>query len=465
MNLTNVFNLKSLIVSLALAVLGVLGVSTAAHALPQDCDSNSIIWCGYQTLPEFKNKYKASGELQTFYNHPHNTDVASSGLHPSEIDRYVNEGKFGYVWRDGRVTVDGIAEPVMYNAWSIGREPRNDPRRVPIWIGGVKYYKSITEVGFGQNVQKIPVFVLFNDDGEVEFATMNACANTVWGNNVKPKYSCDKLNSERLGDKTFKFTTNATADAKTNANIVKVIYDLGDGNKIEKTNKDQKFEYTHTYAKAGTYNVKVEVVVSLPGGKTKTVSGTYCVTKVEAKEAPKPEFTCKALDRYLIEGNRKYKFVATGTHKNAELVSASFDFGDGQKAEDVTKKVVVSPTESTITVEHQYAKEKTGKLTATVDLKFKVGNDFKNSKCTIPVELSELTCKDTPEKPECKPPKECKPGIPEGDDRCKEILPKEIVKTGPAEIAAGALGLGSLAGAGMYYRASRRNLLDKIFKR
>lgn len=464
MNITNLFNLKTLVVSLALAVLGVLGVSTAVHALPQDCDNNSIVYCGYQNLGEFKNKYQSSGELQTFYNYAHNQSVASSGLHPSEINRYVAEGKFGYVYRNGDVILDN-GQKVMTNAWSIGRQPRNDPRRVPIKIGDVTYYKSIVEVGFASTTQKIPVFVLFNDDGEVEFATMNSCANTVWGNNVKPKYSCDKLNSERLSDKSFKFTTNATADASTNANIVKVIYDLGDGNKVEKTNKDQKFEYTHTYAKAGNYNVKVEVVVSLPGGKTKTVSGTYCVTQVEAKEQPKPEFSCKALDRYLIEGNRKYKFVATGTHKNAELVSATFDFGDGQKAENITKKVVVSPTESTITVEHQYAKEKTGKLTATVDLKFKVGNDFKNSKCTIPVELTELTCKDTPEKPECKPPKECKPGIPEDDDRCKEILPKEIVKTGPAEIAAGALGLGSLAGAGMYYRASRRNLLDKIFKR
>lgn len=460
MNISTFFNLKTFIVTLALAVLGVLGVASTVRALPQDCDPNSIINCGVQTKEELRNKYNASGELQNLYAHPFNPNVAGYGLQGNDINRFVDQGKLGYLYRDGHLEVDG--QTVSNNGFTLGRFQNGKPERQPIWISGTKYWFGPPRISYASGVQKLPVFVLFNGNGEVEFAVLTPCGNPTWGDNVKPSYSCDKLNKTEVAGKknTYKFTTNATAT--NNAQIVKVIYDFGDGSpKVEKTNPSEAVE--HTYTKPGKYTARVTVIVSLPGG-TKEVTSVECTKPVEVKEEPKPEYSCKSLNAYLINGNRQYKFVATGTYKDAELVSADFDFGDGQKAEDITKKVVVSPTEATITVEHQYAKEKTGKLTATVDLRFKVGNDFQNKKCTVPVELTELTCADTPDKPECKH-KECKPGIPEGDDRCKEVLPKEIVKTGPAEIAAGALGLGSLAGAGMYYRASRRHLLDKIFKR
>ncbi|HEU5187857.1 MAG TPA: PKD domain-containing protein, partial [Candidatus Saccharimonadales bacterium] len=447
--------------------LGVLGVANAAHALPQDCDPNSIINCGMQSREEFRTKYNDSDELKKLYAHPMFNQAKGAGLQGNDIDRFVAESQQGKLCKNGELILDN-GQKVMTDGWSMGRLKHGNPYRYPITIdtgaNDNTYYYGTTQNSFGKNTTCLPVWVLFNDEGEVEFSVITACGNINWGDSVKSKYSCDKLNKTEVSGKknTYKFTTNATAE--NNAQIVKVIYDFGDGSpKVEKTNPAEAVE--HTYTKTGNFTARVTVVVSLPGNQTKEVTADECAKPIEVKEEPKPEYSCKSLNAYLIGGNRKYKFVATGTYKNAELVSASFDFGDGQKAENITNKVIVSPTEATITVEHQYAKEKTGKLTATADLKFKIGNDFQNKKCTVPVELSELTCKDTPEKPECKPPKECKPGIPEGDARCKEVLPAEIVKTGPAEIAAGAIGLSSLAGAGMYYRASRRQLLDKIFKR
>ena len=56
----------------------------------------------------------------------------------------------------------------------------------------------------------------------------------------------------------------------------------------------------------------------------------------------------------------------------------------------------------------------------------------------------------------CEQPKECKPGIPEGDARCKTTpTPPELPLTGAGENIATFLGLGALVTAFGYYRASR----------
>jgi hypothetical protein len=42
---------------------------------------------------------------------------------------------------------------------------------------------------------------------------------------------------------------------------------------------------------------------------------------------------------------------------------------------------------------------------------------------------------------------------------------KEIPSTGPEEVIGTVLGLSTITGAGVYYRNTRRDLLNKIFKR
>lgn len=86
---------------------------------------------------------------------------------------------------------------------------------------------------------------------------------------------------------------------------------------------------------------------------------------------------------------------------------------------------------------------------------------------------------EVPEKPkECKPgvpvgddrcketPKECKPGIPVGDGRCtdkpkeepKQEVPQVLPATGPAEILGSAFGISAVGYAAHSYIRSRRNL-------
>lgn len=469
MNTISLFNPKTLIVGLALALLGALGIAGPAAALPQDCATNSIIKCGTQTKEEFRTKYNSSDELKKLYAHPMFNKANGAGLQGGDIDRFVSEAKLGKLYKNGNLILDS-GEKVIENAWSMGREKRGNPYRYPITVNtganNNTYYYGTTQVSFGQNTDFLPVWVLFNEDGEVEFSVITACGNISWGDNRKPEYKCEALNEHKVNGKENTRKFNTTVHKNDLAKVSKVEYFI-DGTFWTSTDAAEKMTEEYTFTK--TSKVTVKVHFKLVGDKPKEVTGPKCEKTIEVKkEEPKPEFSCKELNKYLVSGNRKYKFVATGYFKNTELVSATFDYGDGSAKDTIASIVIVNPTTATITSkDHEYAKDKTGKITVTADLKFKVGNDFKNHKCTTTFELSELTCADTPDKPECNPPKYCKPEqqIPEGDARCKEILPKEIVKTGPAEIAASALGLGSIAGAGMYYRASRRNVIDKIFKR
>jgi len=68
------------------------------------------------------------------------------------------------------------------------------------------------------------------------------------------------------------------------------------------------------------------------------------------------------------------------------------------------------------------------------------------------VAVTGKTCKENP-------PKECKPGIPEGDARCTTIpTPPKLPQTGPASVAGAIIGAGSLVTAGTYYILSRKKL-------
>lgn len=474
MNFKKLFNLKSVVFGLLLAVVSVLGFNfvsqNVVYALPKDCEDNSIIWCGFQNLGEFQNKYNqnAKGDLKNLYAHPFMSNVASSGMTEAELGRFMNEGKFGYVYRNGDIFVDN--QKVVTGAWSLGRKHNNKPGRQPIQVAGVTYYTSPTHISFASTTERIPVFVLFNDDGEVEFAVINSCGNPTWGNSVKPKYSCDKLKADPIANKkdTYRFTTKATA--YDNANIVKVIYDFGDGSpQIERTNKDEDFAFEYQYKKPGNFTAKVSVVVSLPsgkpGGNTKTVTSQACQTPIKVEEEKIPIYKCEELKGKLISGNRKYLFELKAVAKDgAKLKEVDFDFGDNQKALGV--KPQVETGNITMSIEHQYASSLSGKVTITTQLKFSVGNEIKTKSCETEINLKKETCEDKPNAEECKPPIEyCKPNIPKGDERCKDVLPAEIVKTGPAELAATLIGTGGLAGAAAYYRASRKNLISKILKR
>jgi uncharacterized repeat protein (TIGR01451 family) len=91
------------------------------------------------------------------------------------------------------------------------------------------------------------------------------------------------------------------------------------------------------------------------------------------------------------------------------------------------------------------------------------GEDCPPKECKPGIPEGDARCED-PKPKECKPgipegdprcedpkPKECKPGIPEGDPRCYDLP-----KTGPEEVVISALAIGSIATAGTYYVRSRK---------
>jgi len=171
-------------------------------------------------------------------------------------------------------------------------------------------------------------------------------------------------------------------------------------------------------------------------------SDTANVTVKKDCEQP-AEYSCDSLSGKKIS-RLEYQFDGSASANNgAEIVSYTFDFGDG------TTKTVESPKN----VRHTY-KDEPGTKTITMSATVKV----KGSEKTVTSEACKVTI--TVNKVD-----ECKPGIPTGDKRCEETpatpekpeTPKELPKTG-MDSAAAVIGLGSIIAATSYYVASRRAL-------
>ena len=425
---------KLFIVS-ALVVLsgGLVAVNTltnpgAAWAdLPRDCDDNSVVYCGTTTKDEFVAKYNENktGDLPAVY--------AQFGLSQDELSRFNGTAKMGTVYKDGRVVVDG--KVVAHDAKSIGRHDMAGS--APMQIAGKTFYLRPTGVSFrGDSIEAL---VMMNGN-KVEFVALTSCGNPV--TMTQPSYSCDMLTSQKVDDDTYKFSSKVTA--KDGATLTKVVYEFGDGQKVEKTNPGEVV--THDYAKPGKYTAKVTAYFTYQGQQL-THTSADCTKNIEVPQPPKPQYACSALTARKIS-RTKYEFVATTkTAGGATPKDASVDFGDNQKVEGVKAK------DGKFTVEHEYAKEGDYTIVATVN--FNIADGVKSAKCEAKLTVD----KDTPE--------ECKPGIPVGDERCEEKpeVPAELPSTGPIEIIGSTIGLGSIAAAGNYYLRTRRDLLSTIFKK
>ncbi len=427
-------------------ITGVLRPQSVAAALPRDCDANSIINCGAVTKEEFVQKYNQNqpGDLKAVYEH--------FGLSQSEIERFQQTAKMGTVYKDGRVVVDG--KVVGTHATSIGRH--NKPSSTPLNIAGKTYYTRTNQTAFQSDA--IQAHVMMNGD-QAEFIALTSCGNPVTVTHpVQPTYRCDMLNREQIDRDTYKFSTKVTA--KDGAKLTKVVYEFGDGQKVEKTNPTEVV--THTYQKTGDFTAKVTAYFEV-NGKTQTHTTAECTKPVEIKpEAEKPTYKCTSLTARQITRN-KYEFTANATVTgDAHLKDAKFDFDDGQTAEGII------PTESNkVVVEHEYAKEDSYTIVAT--LNFTVANGVKSDKCEVRITVSPETCPINPSvsknSPECEPCPHNK-DLSKNSPECKAPeTPKNLPSTGPAEMISGALGFGSIMTAGSYYLRSRRDLLAVIFKR
>ena len=437
-----IFSPKMLVPAIAVAITGVLGFAIATQAPARAASDNDVIRGGYSTPTDLDNKVTNSNELKTLYNHDF---TAGYGI-GTDMNYWKANAKHATVYKDGRVVLDD-GTVVATEAKSLGRKPING-NRIKIMIGNVEYWYGTTQDNFAAN--SIPGYVLINpDDNSMQFAALNECANPIWGKTSA--YKCSELQKTKIADNKYSFKTTTY---QSNANLTKLVYDFGDGSqpKVVTSNFAQAVE--HTYA-PGKWAAKVTAFFNV-NGKEKQHTQAKCTTPVEVPKPVVPVFACESLTK-LQNSRNKYTFTVKGKSTDATFVSAKVDFGDGQSASDL------KGTNETVTVPHEYAKE--GTYTVKAFLTYKEGTTKEVKECVVKVTINAETCADKPNAPECQPPvEECKPGVPKGDKAC-ENTPQVLPSTGPAEIIGGALGLGSIAGAGMYYRASRRNLVDQILNR
>lgn len=276
----------ALVFAASALLLVAAGLHKTGATFIQDCKSNSIIVCGTPTADDFIAKVRADSDGHG--NHDLQAVYADFGLVPSDYSQFVTSARPGMALQNGTVVVDG--QVVATNAWSIGRTQFS--YTTPITISGRTYFKANdTQV----LLQNLPVMVMFNNQGQMQFAVMNACGNPVKAQNVAPKFSCDLLQATPVSGQqnTFAFSTKATAT--NNAKLVKVVYTFGDGTTDTETDLSTKVIHTFT---AGTCNnngnictVMATVTVALPGAQSTTVTSATCKTQISiaVPQAPTPQ--------------------------------------------------------------------------------------------------------------------------------------------------------------------------------
>ncbi|HET9412185.1 MAG TPA: hypothetical protein VFO38_05050 [Candidatus Saccharimonadales bacterium] len=445
--LKHLFSPKMLVPAIALAIIGVAGFNIANQrpAVAADCSDNSVVRCGYTTPGDLAGK--VNGEIQTIYN-----NAFTNGYGISNMSEFAANAKHATAYKDGRLVLDD-GTLVATNSASLGRNSGGGNNHT-IVINGKPYYWGYNNTAFGSNA--LSAYVLLNDDHSLKFAALTDCGNPLWGDSAG--YKCQMLNKEKVNDTTYNFVATP---ATKNSTVTKIVYDFGDGNSQTVTsNFGQKV--THTY-KPGKFTAKATVYFNV-NGQEKSDTRAECTKPVEVPEPPKPVFVCDNLS-YKQLTRTKYSFTVKGKSENATFVSAKFDFGDGQTAADL------KGNNQTVTTEHEYKEDK--EYTVKAYLTYKEGTTQEVKACTATIKINKETCADKPNAPECQPPKTCAdtPNAPECQPpkTCENTPGMEgcyvLPSTGPAEIIGSALGLSSIAGAGMYYRNSRRNLLDVVLKR
>lgn len=187
-----------------------------------------------------------------------------------------------------------------------------------------------------------------------------------------------------------------------------------------------------------------------------------------------PVYKCNSLSAQVISmTDRTYEYrlsyTATG---GATLTSVDYNFGDNQ-----TK--TVPGTEAQV-LTHTY--QTPGSYRTVATLNFSVAENgqttTKNVACEAVIATAPEMCPILPSVPKndvrCQPcPVPGKEYLPKDSSECvaqirpvpvtpaATVVPPELPKTGVSDFISGGLGIGSLTAAGYYWRASRRQLLER----
>jgi hypothetical protein len=451
--------LSGLFAAVVLAV-GIGMVQRPAQAAV-DCDNNAVIKCGYTDLNDLVNKAAANpyGDLPQLYNH-------WGGNWQGYMPYFKDRAQHVTVYKSsGEIKLDD-GTVVATNTQSLGRQPITGNNH-NLTIGSKTYYYGPVQGNF--NPASLDGYAMFNDDDHSMVLTiLKACGNPTWG--TSPGYKCNMLNQTKVNDTTYSYV--ATPYVKDGASVSRIVYDFGDGKSQTITsNFGQSVQHVYT---PGNYTARATVYFSV-NGKEQSDTRADC-TKPVSVPKPKPIFACTGLIAKQVANSRtKFTFSASAHVENgAALQSATFKFDDGTSTTVTASGTVANTT-------HEYTSD--GNHTTSVDLTFNAGTDAGNVHCIAKTTTVPPTCKDTPNKPECQtcqntPSKpgcqtcqntpslpECQPPAKTCADTPEAAECKVLPSTGPEEFVGTALGLSSLTGAGVYYRASRRNLLGRLIKK
>lgn len=436
------------IFTMALAGSVALGMATRQAAIAEevrDCDNgHSIINvgpCGALTPQELaddvRNNRSQQGDLQAIY-----ADSRIGGLSgEADYARFADKARPGILKRNGEVWVDN--ELVMTNAFTMGR--KNYAGREAITIGNTTYYMSTPNVSFAAGRQQLDVMVLFDNNGTVEIAIIEACGNPLpKGDKVTSSLECKALNKTEVSGKKNTYKFNTTIEKKGLAKVTKVEYFI-DGQPWVTKNTAEEFTPEHTFTKSA--DVTVKVTYSLPGGNSKTTEVTVnCKKRIEVIV---PFYACeKLVATARDESNRKFRFTVHAKYGNgATLTSADFSI-DGQ-----LKNAGVTQKDADGRIYQDYDFNDAVKHTIVAKVTFSVDGKAESKLCQAEVTptkkpMCPLPGKEQyePNAPECKePPKECKPGVPIGHPDCAPLP-----KTGPSSL------VGLFAGASIAGTAAHR---------
>lgn len=386
------------------------------------------------------------------------------GLTPDKYNEFIANAKDGTLFRDGRVEVefDGKNVVVMTGVKTVGRTDQGDPPsiREPFQINGINgktFYRSTPDHSFADHRQSLPVMVLFDNQGVAKIVIMNSCGNPTFGTPKTPAATCKTLTKTQPDAEkkpnTYKF--GVQAEFRDNATFSRAVFTFSDGT-APKTITNLNDQVEHTFTKDA--KVTVTVYARVPGGGEIQAPGAAECEK-QIKYIP-PFYVCeKLMLTTLDEQKRKYRFTVIADHdQTTTLKDADFTV-DGTQT---TTGVVTKDGDGNIYKEYAFNDEKDHVITAVANFNTTQGLKSDGSGCKQTVKFKKEPKCEVPGK-EHLPPNHpdcgyCKPGIPKGDDRCKEIPPTpEMPKTGPGSALSLFAGTSALGFAGHKLYQRRRN--------
>ena len=476
-----------------------IGFSTMSSSAAQ-CDSTNIVYCGLtgENATALKSQYTSSRDTAG------HTDIRRvmqwGGFTDANIASASDSNvKIGWLTRDGVIKVNGVEVgrgTVVTTRWS------NNGTRPSIGVSGV-YSRSAS----ANELASEKVLVLFDGSGKAVASLIIRCGNVLKFTPVIPKQPslvCSNLTVTPTG-KARENTLSATAKAVDTA-ITSYVFYFGDGTYKTVMSSASSVSLTHTYGRDGqAYTAKVYV----NGTDHRNVTdATKCTVSFKTPEAPKPPVVPPKTPE-----TPKVEIVKTVEGVEHKSVGLNTEFTYQVKVKN-TGNVVLKSLALSDTPQAGVTLLSVGSNLGTIEnnvwkytlpeLKVGESRDF-TLKAKVPTykagSLKNTVCVDTPtipggpddcddatvEVPKVDEVRVCEIStktilnVPKTDENnprytsvdsplCKEeepvvTPPASIPSTGPTELILSMAGVGSLTGAGYYWRSSRREFINKMLGR